>query len=354
MFPRNRWGVVAGVVIVLSNSTALGTDVDKLLSDGEQAFVAGDLEKALEMFSAVIETDPDRWEGYYYSGMVLQSQGKAKEAIEMYLDALAAKPDATEPLNNLSVAYLDAGQLDKALESCNKAMKADPENFEAAYNLGVVLEQKGEHEKAVKAYIASAALAPSDPDPYIDVAEILFGQQDTVGAGKALAEAFARAPNQIELGLKALELLTKSDENAQAITLAKKIAKRLASGGKPEDVLRVARSLRVMGEPQAALALLASNPEATTSFSLVTEMGLCQLALGDCKAGAKTFDLALTIKPQSTAAMLAKADALCCSAKWCKAKKAYKKFLASASPSDPNVQKVKAKLAEGKKGCKNK
>ncbi len=350
---------VVGLALVASVATcgrfAGAVDFEELLTQGEQAFLSGDEAKALELFEKAVAADPDRWEAYYYSGMVLQSQSSTEAAIEMYLKALEKKPDATEPLNNLAVAYLEAGELDKALASCDKALEADFENFEAAYNRGVVLEKMGKLDEAVVAYLASAELAPGDPDPFIDVAEIAFDRKDFAGAGKALASAFGCAPHQLELGLKALELLISAGAQDDASKLAHKLAKRMTQkgAGNPQEVLRVARSLRLLGDPGAALALLSILPaDAQEAFSVQTEMGMCLLAMGECKKAAGAFDLALEKKPDSVAAKLAKADSMCCAHKWCKAKKAYKKFLETAPADHPEVASVKAKLEKGKKSCK--
>jgi Flp pilus assembly protein TadD len=350
------WAVTMTAALVLAPASAAGQDVEQLLSQGEEAFLSGDLEKALETFGAVIEKAPERWEGYYYSGMVLQSLEQPAAAIEMYEKALEIKPDATEPLNNLAVAYLDDGQLGKALESFEKALEADPENYEAAFNIGVVLERMERFEEAAEAYVESGSLAPVDPDPYIALAEMAYAQGDVSGAGRALAEAFARAPHQVELGLKALELLSQAGQHDEALALAHELVDGLSK--KPaahvEATFRLARTLRRLGECAEALSLLGALPEeARASFSVQTEIGLCHLALGECKKAARAFDEALEAKPQDPDALLARADAWCCAGKWCRAKRAYKKFLAAAPADHPGVPAVKAKLEKGRKSCKN-
>lgn len=355
MARMHRGGLWLALALLLASMQARAESAEDLLVQGEQAFLAGQLDEALELFGKAIEADDERWEGYYYSGMVLQTQQKTQPAIEMYEKALEIKPDATEPLNNLSVAYLEAGKLQKALDACTRALEADPEHYEAAYNIAVVLEEMGRTDEAVKAYLESAKLAPGDPEPYMDVAEIAFAAGDLAGAGKALAEAFERAPHQLELGLKALELLVDAGKDEQALALARKLAKRLGpkAAKNLESCLRVARSLRLLGDPAAALQLLQKIPGSKNlPFSVLTETGLCYLAMGQCKKASRAFDDALDVKPDSLAAKLARADALCCAHKWCKAKRAYKKFLKAAPADHVAVAAVKAKLAQGKKSCK--
>jgi tetratricopeptide (TPR) repeat protein len=345
------------LVLVTLASPALAGEVDDLLARGEKAYLAGDEEAALEAFLEVTKKAPDRWEGFYYAGMILHVEGKADEAMQMYARAIEIKPDASEALNNLSVLLLEAGRLDEALETSLRAVDADPKNFEAAYTLGEVLEARGDLAQAIEAYLGSADLAPGDPDPFLAVAEISLALGKAEDAARALAQAFGRAPHDIGLGLLALEKLEEAGLGKEALALARKLMKRLAPkvSSHPKETFRVARVLRLLGDPGACLELLGSLPDdVRTSFSVRTEEGLAHLALGDCKKAAKAFDAALAIKPGDPAALVAKADALCCAGKWCKAKKAYKTFLEKAGPDDPHVPPVKQKLAQGKTACKKK
>ena len=356
---RAAGSILAAPIILagaLAARPAAAADAEALLVAGEQAFVDGDLDLALVKFEAAVEAAPERWEGYYYCGLVNQQKGNAALAEEWYRKAIAKKPDASEAQNNLAVLLLESGKIDEALEASKAAVEADPDGYEAAYTLAEVLEAAGRIEEAIEAYGKSAKLSPGDPDPLLAVADLSHASGDDAAAAAALVEAFARAPQKIELGLMALELLVVSGKREEALALARKLGKRLAGkggGGMVEAALRVARSLRSLGDPAAALDLLEALPSADMkSFSILTEIGLDWLALGNCKKAAKAFDEALEAKPDSSAAKVAKADSLCCAGKWWKAKKAYKKFLKKAKPGDPMIAVVEAKLAAGKKSCK--
>ena len=344
--------------LTLLSMPARADGIDDLLSKGEQAFVAGDQKGALEYFIQATEADADRWEGFYYAGMVLHVMGKADEAVEMYEKAIAIKPDASEALNNLSVLLLESGKLEEALAASKKAVEADPENFEAAYTRGEILENLGRLEEAIEAYQASADIAAGDPDPLLAVADISLSLGKKKQAARALADAFTRAPHQLDIGLMALELMQETGLDKEALSLALKISKRIGpkASKNVKAAFRVARVLRLLGDPAAALDLLSKLPaEALATFSVQTEMGLSHLALGSCKKASKAFCRALKAKPGNPAALVAKADALCCAGKWWKAKKAYKKFLKTAAKDDPHVSAVKKKLKKGTyKSCKKK
>lgn len=344
--------------LVLHSTPAHADAVDDLLSKGEQAFLAGDHKGALEYFVQATEAGPERWEGFYYAGMVLHVTGKADEAIAMYEKAIAIKPDASEALNNLSVLLLESGKLDKALAASEKAVEADPENFEAAYTRGEILENLGRLEEAIEAYLASADIAAGDPDPLLAVADISLSLGKKKDAARALAKAFVRAPHQLDIGLMALEKLQEAGLDEEALALARKLAKRIGPKASKhvKEAFRVARVLRLLGDPAAALALLEKfPPDAAATFSVQTEIGLAHLAQGSCKKASKAFGKALEAKPGNPAALVAKADALCCAGKWWSAKKAYKTFLKKAPEDDPHVPAVKKKLKKGTyKSCKKK
>ncbi len=344
--------------LTLLSTPAAADGFDDLLTKGEQAFVAGDQEGALVHFVQATEADPERWEGFYYAGMVLHVMGKADEAVAMYEKAIALKPDASEALNNLSVLLLESGKLEEALAASEKAVKADPENFEAAYTRGEILENLGRLEEAIEAYQASADIAAGDPDPLLAVADISLSLGKKEDAARALAGAFTRAPHQLDVGLMALELLQEAGLDEEALKLSQKLAKRIGpkAAKNVKAAFRVARVLRLLGDPAAALDLLSALPaDAAATFSVQTEAGLAHLALGSCKKASKAFDKALKAKPGNPAALVAKADALCCAGKWWRAKKAYKTFLKKAPQDDPHVPAVKKKLKKGTyKSCKKK
>lgn len=105
-----------------------GSDaMDLLLSRGRDAMEAGDMRRAIEHFSALIDHAPEFAEGY----------------------------------NMRATAYFQQERYGLSLEDIRRTLALNPRHFNAMSGLALILEQLGEHEAALDAWREVEKLHPN-------------------------------------------------------------------------------------------------------------------------------------------------------------------------------------------------
>jgi tetratricopeptide (TPR) repeat protein len=145
-------GVMA--LMLLLSLTACGdrATADDHFQKGNEFAQAGELEKAIAEYEAVLEKDPDHVSAMSNLGVVYYNLGQLEEAIEYYQKAIGAAPEDADIHSNLAAAYVQQMQLDKALQEYQEAVKLNPELAEAHFGLGVVHFQMSRGDEAIIAF----------------------------------------------------------------------------------------------------------------------------------------------------------------------------------------------------------
>jgi len=100
---------------------------DRLLRSGIGEMTAGRLPRAIEIFSAVIERDPDFAEAW----------------------------------NKRATAYFMAGEMRKSLADCDEVMKRNPQHYGALSGYGQIYIELEEFEKAIEYFRRALAVNPN-------------------------------------------------------------------------------------------------------------------------------------------------------------------------------------------------
>ena len=103
--------------------------MDLLLERGREALQEGELDVAIEHFSALVDHAPEFAEGY----------------------------------NARATAYFQEGEYGLALEDIRQTLARNPRHFGAMSGLAMILEEIGEEEGALEAWRAVEALNPARP-----------------------------------------------------------------------------------------------------------------------------------------------------------------------------------------------
>ena len=149
-------------LLVLPGLVACGGDttptpdpalVQDRFQKGNEYAQAGDFEKAVVEYQAVLEAEPENVSALTNLGVVYYSLGKLDESIAQYNRALELAPQDADIRSNLAAAYVQKGDLDKALETYQQAIDLDPSLAEAHFGLGVIYMQLGNAEQARQAFV---------------------------------------------------------------------------------------------------------------------------------------------------------------------------------------------------------
>lgn len=103
--------------------------MDLLFRRGAEAVEEGDLEIAIEHFSALIDHAPDFAEGYH----------------------------------SRASAFFSAGMVGLAIDDLRQTLVLNPRHFEAMFGVGIILEELGRDDDAIAAYQAIQEIYPLDP-----------------------------------------------------------------------------------------------------------------------------------------------------------------------------------------------
>jgi putative thioredoxin len=126
-----------------------------LLADAKAALEAGDAQQAGELFSALLEQEPenaDAWGGLMRALMALGQEDQAREALGQVPPKLADHPEIAGARSALALAEEGRKAKDQ-FQSLQARVAADPTDLEARYDLATALNAVGERDQAADALL---------------------------------------------------------------------------------------------------------------------------------------------------------------------------------------------------------
>lgn len=116
-------------------AAAEGASASKLRSLGENAMVAGRYDEAAELYTKVIQVEPDDARNYYKLFRVHLRQLKYKNAVKDLSNAVEVNPEYTIGHIQLGKLQMKLGRCDEAVYSLKKALSLDANNEKATKSL---------------------------------------------------------------------------------------------------------------------------------------------------------------------------------------------------------------------------
>ena len=120
------------------------------ITQGNEAFNAGDYGAALEAYALADEQMPERPEPEYNSGNALYRMDSLEEAQNLYQGALVMADDdeiSKNSLFNIGNVLFTSEQYPEAIEAYKEALRIDPTDLDAKYNLELALRRLQEQEQ---------------------------------------------------------------------------------------------------------------------------------------------------------------------------------------------------------------
>ena len=137
-----------------------------LFQYGNSLLMLGQIDRAIEVYSDVIELNPRAAHVYNNRGEAYRIKNEIDRAIEDYTAAIELDLELVEAYNNRGVAYRNKGEIDDAIADYNAAIQLKPIYAEAYVNRGVAYNSKGEFEQAIENYNTALKLKPKEPVTY--------------------------------------------------------------------------------------------------------------------------------------------------------------------------------------------
>lgn len=166
---RHGWRILAGVAVAICMSVLwVSSDgfaqVPSLVAEALDQHKAGNLKRAVTIYTEAIKKHPDSPEAYNWRGMAYDDLGKLNEAMADFNKAVSLSPEWAEPYNNRGEVFRKQGKYAEAMRNYRLALKYDKDFAEPHYNMGLVLEAQKKPYQAAREYLKYFKANPVDTD----------------------------------------------------------------------------------------------------------------------------------------------------------------------------------------------
>ena len=164
--------------------------IETLTLLAEIAAGKGEPETAIELYTKVIDINPDLASGYYKRGNLLRDRNQLEGALADYDKAIAINPRYAHAFCNRGVVLARLDRLGAALHSYQQAIALDPEDAMAYFNRGAVLRELKQPQEALASYNQAIAVKPDYLECYYNrgllLAEIKHWEEALASYNRAI------------------------------------------------------------------------------------------------------------------------------------------------------------------------
>ncbi|MEJ2717662.1 MAG: tetratricopeptide repeat protein, partial [Deltaproteobacteria bacterium] len=182
---------MAGAIcfLLLWISSPVLAQVPPLVAEGLDQHKAGNLKKAVTIYTEAIKKHPDSPEAYNWRGMAYDDLGDLDAAMADFDKAVSLSPEWAEPYNNRGEVFRKQGKYAEAMKNYRLALKYDKDFAEPHYNIGLVYEAQHKPYLAAKEFLRYFEANPNDTDRK--------GVLEKIQASMKEASAASRAPRRL-------------------------------------------------------------------------------------------------------------------------------------------------------------
>lgn len=205
---------------------AMSPETIETMRQGAIALQGGDFDKAIQLYSAVIERKRDHAEAFYKRANALNGLGRWEAALQDYDQAIAFNPNYSNAFCNRGAVLERLARRDEALASYERAIALNPDDPLACYNRGSVLKELKRFDDALASYDRAIRLKSDYAEAYINRGSVLREMGRWEAAVASYSKAIELFPPGFLLNLAyhgsglALAELTQYDEAVARYTEA--------------------------------------------------------------------------------------------------------------------------------------
>ena len=299
----------------------------KIIELGRTLLTNGDLAAADEVFSKLIEREPDNAQGHYWLGQVNIKRKDFEKGIVDLDRSVRLAPDNIKLREALAKAYVDAGLNDKAIETLNKALAITPDNRDVLleladvylkqdnkeeagkalkevvgngvdveltskvldrldYSKGIAMLEQKQFDDALAVFEAIDQVVPDVLVVWVGMARAYYGMGKEDQAEEYFRKALEKNPGNVEAGLGLAQLLTDQGRVDEAIDAYTHLNKA-ELGGREEDV-KAALALLYSQKAQDLAKAIIETPEGELDVAKAVNTGK-ELVLLKVKESVQVF-----------------------------------------------------------------
>ena len=162
---------------------------------GDDAFRAGDLDKALFQYIRALKKDGDNADALYKIGFIHGARGNNQLAEAAYRWALRSQPNHAGALGGLGIILMKERKYDEAAANLTQAVRFDPSMASAHNALGVLADMDRNYAAAQDHYERSLAIAKDSPEVINNLGYSRYLSGNHKGAIAAFQDALRIDPN---------------------------------------------------------------------------------------------------------------------------------------------------------------
>jgi len=144
---------------------------------------------ALPSLETAIRLAPNHEYAHRNLGFALANLGRFEEAEVAYRKALRVTPDNPDAVSEHSLVLADLRRFDEAERRLRAGIARAPGAARLHFTLGYILKNQGSLQPALDAFREAARLAPSNPDPWLQIGVIEHVDENYPAAVAALRKA---------------------------------------------------------------------------------------------------------------------------------------------------------------------
>lgn len=156
--------------------------IDALMREAFASHEAGRLDRAAELYAAILDQDPESVDANYLLGEILSATGRNERAIGLLRKAISLDPSVAAFHHTLGCAWQAVGKAEEASEAYRHALSLDARNPQTLNNLGAMRLHAGSLDEARECLEQAIAVAPGFVAAHFNLGEVMRAQKDWAGA----------------------------------------------------------------------------------------------------------------------------------------------------------------------------
>jgi predicted Zn-dependent protease len=168
---------------------------------------------------AMVATQPKAGIGYYYQGVVAETEKRSEDAVRLYSQSLDLQPEAADALSGITRALVGLNRVPEALKRLDEVSARFPK-FPVALDIkGEVLLATHHVADAIAAFKSSIEREPKWWSPYRHLAQAQRADNDLTAAAATLQAGIAQVDQPQGLQVELADLLERMHKPDEAIAV---------------------------------------------------------------------------------------------------------------------------------------
>jgi len=218
------------------------SETDRLMREGYQAHVAGNLDTAEAAYRKILFRDPSHAEALYLLGEIQATRNIYDQAVELMRKAVSNSPSTVAFHAGLANTLRQTGDIAGAEASYREAVRLEPGNSQYLNNLGTLLQEQKRLPEALECYQKALSITPDLAQALYNTAAIYRAQGQTEEASRLLDKALSYRPEHTQGFIELAELYNSAGKPAEAMNAYKQAFSRTDETDLPIEIRVQSRS----------------------------------------------------------------------------------------------------------------